>query len=52
MHEEVRHKQNKENLMRGVRELVSDGMNQKEIDHLVNELFSESLEQDSWLNSY
>jgi len=49
---EIETTEKKEDLMKGVRDVMKQIMNEKETDFLVEELFSEKLEQDSWFNSY
>ena len=49
---EVEITERKEDLMKGVKDLMKQRMSEKETNRLVEELFSEKLEQDSWFNSY
>ena len=44
--------ESKEKLMQDVRDLLEDKMSHKETDQLLDELFTEKFEQDTWLNQY
>ena len=49
---EIQVAETKEELISSIRQQIEGKMDSKEINFLLEDLFTENLEQDSWLNSY
>jgi len=49
---EITISENRDKMMNEMREMLEDKMAPHEVETLMNELFTETFEQDSWLNQY